>query len=120
MPKVESEAQCTGETRYADDVPPAGGELHGAFVVSTMAACELDKVDPSEALVSSILFLNRCVPANVADILRNDFRKCPGWSPSLITGTSPASTTAPGQSRSRRKFSAVERYSCKLILTSKN
>ena len=56
MPKVESEAQCTGETRYADDVPPAEGELHGAFVVSTLAACELDKVDPSEALVSSTFF----------------------------------------------------------------
>ncbi len=58
LPKLESYPQCTGEVKYVDDLPldKAGGELHGAFVVSTVAACELDQVDPTGALVNQIPF----------------------------------------------------------------
>ncbi len=55
LPKVESRPQCTGETRYVDDLPLEGAgdksEVYAAFVVSTLAACDIDKVDPSGALV---------------------------------------------------------------------
>ena len=50
--KYEARIQCTGEAQYANDVPLVPGELWAAFVYSTQANCELDTVDPSEALVS--------------------------------------------------------------------
>ena len=40
-----------GEAEYLDDSPKFPGELHAAFVLATLANCELDLVDPSPALV---------------------------------------------------------------------
>ena len=50
--KYEARLQCTGEAIYANDMPILPSELHAAFVYSTMANCELDVVDTSEAMVS--------------------------------------------------------------------
>ena len=50
--KYEARLQCTGEAIFANDMPILPGELHGAFVYSTVANCELDSVDPSPALVN--------------------------------------------------------------------
>ena len=48
--KYEARLQCTGEAIYINDIPEIPGELHAAFVYSTMANCDLDTVDPTEAL----------------------------------------------------------------------
>lgn len=48
--KIEARAQCSGEAKYIDDMPLRADELHGAFVLSTMANCSIDKIDASEAL----------------------------------------------------------------------
>lgn len=40
-----------GEAKYIDDMPLRADELHGTFVLSTMANCSIDKIDASEALV---------------------------------------------------------------------
>ena len=40
-----------GEAQYIDDIPIRGDELHGAFVVSTIGNCQLDSIDPFNALV---------------------------------------------------------------------
>ena len=42
-----------GEAEYIDDIPKFPGELHAAFVLATLANCELDLVDPSPALVKN-------------------------------------------------------------------
>jgi len=52
IPKIEGQSQCSGEAEYVSDIAPFKGEVHAAFVISTQANCELDKVDPSEALVN--------------------------------------------------------------------
>jgi xanthine dehydrogenase molybdopterin-binding subunit B len=44
-----------GEAKYIDDIPVRVDELHGAFVMSTVANCLLDEVDASIALVIKIL-----------------------------------------------------------------
>ena len=49
--KLEARAQCSGEAQYTDDIPLLPGELHAAFVLSTVANCQLDSIDPSKALV---------------------------------------------------------------------
>ena len=48
--KYEARLQCTGEAIYVNDIPEIPGELHAAFVYSTIANCDLDTVDPTEAL----------------------------------------------------------------------
>ena len=48
--KYEARIQCTGEAIYINDIPEIPGELHAAFVYSTVANCYLDTVDPSAAL----------------------------------------------------------------------
>ena len=48
--KYEARLQCTGEAIYINDIPEIPGELHAAFVYSTIANCDLDTVDPTEAL----------------------------------------------------------------------
>ena len=48
--KYEARLQCTGEAEYGNDIPSVPGELWAALVYSTQANCELDTVDPSEAL----------------------------------------------------------------------
>ena len=40
-----------GEAEYIDDIPLRGNELHGVFVVSQFGNCQLEAIDPSEALV---------------------------------------------------------------------
>ncbi len=51
VPKIEGQSQCTGEAEYVADIAPTKGEVHAAFVTTTIANCDLDVVDPSEALV---------------------------------------------------------------------
>jgi xanthine dehydrogenase/oxidase len=51
IPKIEGQSQCSGEAEYVADISPAKGELAAAFVISDVANCDLDTVDPSEALV---------------------------------------------------------------------
>lgn len=51
--KLEGDIQCSGEAEYVDDIPGFPYELHGAFVISEVANCELDSVDPSDALAIS-------------------------------------------------------------------
>lgn len=50
--KYEAKIQCTGEAIYTDDIPTCPDELHAAFVYSTVANCELDTVDISDAMAS--------------------------------------------------------------------
>jgi xanthine dehydrogenase/oxidase len=61
--KYEGKSQCTGEAVYVNDLPIVPGELCAAFVSSTVANCELDSVDPSDALVSANLVQNMASPA---------------------------------------------------------
>jgi xanthine dehydrogenase/oxidase len=51
MAKIEGKSQCTGEAQYVNDIPHQKGELFAAFVNSSVANCDLDVVDASEALV---------------------------------------------------------------------
>ena len=51
IPKIEGQSQCTGEAEYVNDIPLHKGELFGAFVISNVASCDVDVVDPSPALV---------------------------------------------------------------------
>ena len=48
--KYEARLQCTGEAEYGNDIPLVPGELWAALVYSTRGNCELDTVDPSDAL----------------------------------------------------------------------
>ena len=52
LPKIEGQSQCTGEAQYVNDIPAQKGELYAAFVITTVANCDLDVVDVSQALVS--------------------------------------------------------------------
>jgi len=54
IPKIEGQSQCSGEAEYVSDISPFKGEVYAAFVISTQARCELDNVDPSEALVIKV------------------------------------------------------------------
>ena len=49
--KYEGKIQTSGEAEYVGDLPVKSGELHAAFVLSTVANCEIGAVDTSEALV---------------------------------------------------------------------
>ena len=55
IPKVEGKVQCSGEAEYVGDVYLPPGGLHAAMLKATQANCELDVVDTSAALVSSII-----------------------------------------------------------------
>ncbi|XP_048577165.1 xanthine dehydrogenase/oxidase isoform X2 [Nematostella vectensis] len=50
IPKLASKLQASGEAQYTDDIPFVGGELHAAFVISTLGNCKLDQIDTSEAM----------------------------------------------------------------------
>lgn len=50
--KVEAKWQTSGEIQYTGDIPLKEGELHGAFVLSSRANCDIISLDPSKALVS--------------------------------------------------------------------
>ena len=59
--KVEAKWQTSGEIQYTGDIPLKQGELHGAFVLSSRANCDIISLDPSEALVSPPLPLSLSV-----------------------------------------------------------
>ena len=69
VPKVEGNAQVTGEAEYTDDIPTIHGELHAAVVQAQQANCELDVVDPSPALVSALISLVRRPSCEKSDCL---------------------------------------------------
>lgn len=51
LPKLESIYQTSGEAQYSNDIPPLSDEVFCAFVLTTVGAGKLDKIDASEALV---------------------------------------------------------------------
>ena len=50
--KLEALIQTSGEAQYANDIPCQPGELWAAFVLASEALSTIEKIDPSEALVS--------------------------------------------------------------------
>ena len=54
LPKIEGKSQCTGEAQYVNDIPVQKDELFAAFVLTTVANCDLGVVDVSAAMVSRI------------------------------------------------------------------
>ena len=54
MPKVTAQLQTTGEAQYTNDIPHMDGELYAAFVLTTVANANIDKIDTSKAMVSPI------------------------------------------------------------------
>jgi len=50
--KIEAVAQCSGEAEYVNDIPAVPGEVHAAFVLTTVSTGTVSNIDPSEALVS--------------------------------------------------------------------
>lgn len=74
--KYEARLQCTGEAIYVNDIPEIPGELHAAFVYSTIANCDLDTVDPTEALAMPgttegfwYLILSLCLTSIIVQVL---------------------------------------------------
>ena len=57
MTKLEALIQTSGEAQYANDIPYQPGELWAAFVLATEALSTIEKIDPSEALVSFLFTL---------------------------------------------------------------
>jgi len=51
--KVEAKWQTSGEIEYVGDIPTKAGELHGAFVLSTRANCDVVNVNATKALAMS-------------------------------------------------------------------
>jgi xanthine dehydrogenase iron-sulfur cluster and FAD-binding subunit A len=49
IPKIEGVQQCSGEVKYTDDMPTQIDELHGAWVVSSIAKGGITSIDVSEA-----------------------------------------------------------------------
>jgi hypothetical protein len=50
--KLEGRVQCGGEAEYVNDIQPASGELHAAFVMTSRANCDIVAVDTAAALVA--------------------------------------------------------------------
>ncbi|XP_053383995.1 uncharacterized protein LOC123535767 isoform X2 [Mercenaria mercenaria] len=48
--KLEGKAQVTGEAVYINDLPPAPGELHAAFAVTTVGNAKIASIDISAAM----------------------------------------------------------------------
>jgi len=48
--KVRGQEQASGESVFTDDIPPAVGTLHAAFVYSSAANAEITSIDTSAAL----------------------------------------------------------------------
>jgi hypothetical protein len=101
--KYEGKSQCTGEAVFVNDMPTFPGELCAAIVVSTVANCELDTVDPSEALVST-----HFVPAKINITMTSCacffFRKCLEWFLMLIIKTFLAGTVPSKMKVSMRSY----------------
>ena len=49
--KYEAKIQTAGEAEFVNDIPSVKGELNAAFVLSTVANCDIVSVDTTEALV---------------------------------------------------------------------
>ena len=56
MEKTEALIQAAGEAEYVNDLPVVQGELHAAFVLTSMANCEIASIDPKQALVRFLFF----------------------------------------------------------------
>ena len=52
--KYEGVIQTAGEAEYVNDIPQVNGELHAAFVLTSVANCDIVSVDTAEALVINI------------------------------------------------------------------
>jgi len=52
IPKIEADAQCTGEAKYVNDFPKVSNELHAAFVTAKNVHGVIKNIDASNALVS--------------------------------------------------------------------
>ncbi|XP_059486225.1 uncharacterized protein LOC132202920 isoform X2 [Neocloeon triangulifer] len=50
VPKIEAIAQCSGEAEYVNDIPTIPGELHAAFVLTTISTGTISNIDATEAL----------------------------------------------------------------------
>ncbi|KAL7051325.1 hypothetical protein ACKWTF_004430 [Chironomus riparius] len=50
IPKIEADAQCTGEAEYINDIPITSNELHAAFVTAKYVHGIISSIDASEAL----------------------------------------------------------------------
>ncbi|XP_041366429.1 xanthine dehydrogenase-like [Gigantopelta aegis] len=50
MTKTTSELQTSGRVQFVNDVPPQSGELHAAFVLSSVGKAQISNVDTSAAL----------------------------------------------------------------------
>ena len=63
--KTEAKIQCSGEATYVNDIPPVQGELQAAFVLTSVANCDIAAVDTAAALVSRLKFnsilYNSCI-----------------------------------------------------------
>jgi xanthine dehydrogenase/oxidase len=53
VPKIEAVAQCSGEAEFVNDIPSIPGEVHGAFVLTTVSTGTIANIDPANALVST-------------------------------------------------------------------
>ncbi|KAK3581541.1 hypothetical protein CHS0354_031882 [Potamilus streckersoni] len=51
LQKLEAKAQVTGEAEYVNDIPLQPGELHAAFVISTVGNAKIQSIDASAALL---------------------------------------------------------------------
>ena len=72
--KIEGQSQCSGEAEFISDIAPAKGELCAAFVISDAANCDIDVIDPSEALVKSAF---GCLKVTQLEISQERRRKSP-------------------------------------------
>ena len=48
--KLEGRSQCSGEAEYTDDIPMLPNELRAAYVMTTVAKCDVVSVDATAAL----------------------------------------------------------------------
>lgn len=48
--KLEALAQCSGEAKYSNDLPPLKDEVFCAFVFSTVVGADIQEIDATEAL----------------------------------------------------------------------
>ena len=57
--KVEAKWQTSGEIKYVGDNAEKQGELHGAFVLSSRANCDVVSVNATRALVREAEAISR-------------------------------------------------------------
>lgn len=67
--KIEGVTQCSGEAKYANDIPPFRDELWAAFVSATKVRTKIGKIDATEALVCSHNYNNNKLYYNILLIL---------------------------------------------------